>query len=97
MKRTALSFFLASALLTASAQDNPRITTMGLSATELAHYMAPGWNLGNTMEAGTNAYNFTNNAGLSSETSWQSTKTTQNLSVSSRRMASTASASSPHG
>ncbi len=70
---------MASALLSASAQDNPRISTMDLSAAELAYYMAPGWNLGNTMEAGSYTNNFTNNGGTSTETSWQSTKTTQEI------------------
>lgn len=38
----------------AGAQVKPvdgRISKMKLTATELAHYMAPGVNLGNTMEA----------------------------------------------
>lgn len=77
MKKTLLTVILATALFSANAQDNPRITTLDLTAPELAHYMAPGWNLGNTMEAGNNATNFTNDAGVSSETSWQSTKTSQ--------------------
>lgn len=77
MKRISLSLLFACVLATANAQDNPRITSMDLSATEIAHYMAPGWNLGNTLEAGNNANNFTNNGGLSAETSWQSDKTTQ--------------------
>lgn len=57
--------------------DNPRISHMDLSAAELAHYMAPGWNLGNTMEACNSQNLFTNKAGLGSETSWQSSKTTK--------------------
>lgn len=79
MKRISLSLLFACVLATANAQDNPRITSMDLSATEIAHYMAPGWNLGNTLEAGNNANNFTNNGGLSAETSWQSATTTQAL------------------
>lgn len=63
----------------AYAQDNPRITTLDLSASELAHYMAPGWNLGNTLEAGNSANIFTNNGGTSTETAWQGTKTTQEV------------------
>ena len=47
------------------------------SVTEVAKLMGVGWNLGNTMEAGNNAYNFTNRGGLGAETSWQDTKTTQ--------------------
>ena len=50
---------------------------MELTATEVARHMAPGWNLGNTMEGGNNANNFTNKGGLGAETSWQDTKTTQ--------------------
>lgn len=49
------------------------------SATEIAALMGAGWNLGNTLEAGNNANNFTNKGGLSAETSWQSTKTTQQV------------------
>lgn len=60
-----------------SGVDNPRILQMDLSATELAHFMAPGWNLGNTMEACNSNYLFTNKAGVGSETSWQGAKTTQ--------------------
>ncbi len=52
---------------------------MDLTAAELAHYMAPGWNLGNTLEAGGSGNNFTNNGGLGAETSWQGTKTTQEI------------------
>ena len=47
------------------------------TATEIAARMGVGWNLGNTLEAGNNANNFTNKGGLAAETSWQSTKTTQ--------------------
>lgn len=47
------------------------------SAKELAKLMYPGWNLGNTMEAGNSANNFTNNGGVSAEMAWQNTKTTQ--------------------
>ena len=75
MKKTLLTVILATALFSANAQDNPRITTLDLTAPELAHYMAPGWNLGNTMEAGSNAHNFTNDAGASSATLWQTPKT----------------------
>lgn len=79
MKKFYLTILFALGLLTVSAQDNSRIATCDLNALETAHYMAPGWNLGNTMEAGSNANNFTNNGGLNSETSWQATKTTQEI------------------
>lgn len=46
-------------------------------AMDIARLMYPAWNLGNTMEGGNNAHLWTNNGGLSAETSWQSTKTTQ--------------------
>ena len=64
----------------AGAQVKPvddRISKMKLTATELAHYMAPGVNLGNTMEACDWNDVFTNQAGLKSETSWQNDKTTE--------------------
>lgn len=60
-----------------SALDNPRIAQMDLTAAELAHYMAPGWNLGNTMEGCSSNDVFTNKGGLWNETSWQSAKTTK--------------------
>lgn len=47
------------------------------AACDIAKEMYPGWNLGNTMEAGDQANLFTNNGGLKAETSWQNTKTTQ--------------------
>ena len=55
---------------------------MELTAQEIAQRMMPGWNLGNTLEAnvswGSNpAKLFENNGGLSAETAWQGTKTTQ--------------------
>ncbi|MGN1253844.1 MAG: cellulase family glycosylhydrolase [Prevotella sp.] len=77
MKKIYLTLILACGLTTADAQDNPRLTTCGLNAAETAYYMAPGWNLGNTLEAGSSANNFTNKGGMTTETSWQSTKTTQ--------------------
>ena len=52
---------------------------MDLNAQQLAYYMAPGWNLGNTMEAGSNTNLDTNKGGLAAETAWQSTKTTQGI------------------
>lgn len=53
-----------------AANANAVITT---SATDIAKEMYPGWNLGNTMEASFTAAS----GGLSAETSWQSTKTSQ--------------------
>lgn len=49
------------------------------SAATIAKEMYPGWNLGNTMEGGNNANNWTNNGGLSAERSWQGTTTTQDI------------------
>ena len=49
---------------------------MSKTAMDIAALMYPGWNLGNTMEAG-NAANNWKNTGIGSETSWQSAKTTQ--------------------
>ena len=48
------------------------------TAAEVAAAMYPGWNLGNTMEGGDNG-NSWKNIGISSETSWQSTKTTREI------------------
>ena len=50
---------------------------MELTAQQVAERMAPGWNLGNTLEAGDSKNNFTNKGGLNAETAWQNTKTTQ--------------------
>lgn len=54
-------------------------SSMELTATEVAVKMIPGWNLGNTMEAGDKAHNFTNKGGLDAETAWQDTRTTQEI------------------
>lgn len=51
---------------------------MSKTAMDIAALMYPGWNLGNTMEAG-NAANNWKNTGIGSETFWQSAKTTQQL------------------
>lgn len=49
---------------------------MSKTAMDIAKLMYPGWNLGNTLEGG-NSENCWKNAGVSTETAWQSTKTTQ--------------------
>ena len=73
MKHFALTVLSLFALLPGVAQQQ-----MELTATEVAKRMMPGWNLGNTMEAGNGeSALFTNNPGLSAETYWQDTKTTQ--------------------
>lgn len=77
MKKIILSLAMLAVAMYSHALDDPRIATMDLSARQLAYYMAPGWNLGNTFEAGSTDNNDTNNAGLNAETSWQNTKTTQ--------------------
>ena len=79
MKKLYLALLLAGSLTTAFAQDHPGMKTMDLIAAQMAHYMAPGWNLGNTLEAGSYDNNFTDVAGTASETAWQSTKTTQQV------------------
>ena len=62
---TILGLWLA--MTAADAQDR--------TATEVINDMAPGWNLGNTLGA-----DFLNNkGGLGAETSWQDTKTTQEI------------------
>jgi endoglucanase len=56
------------------------ISNMDLTAKELAHYMAPGWNLGNTMEANnTTSLGSVMSNELSCETAWQGTVTTQSI------------------
>ncbi len=47
-------------------------------AKQVAKLMYPGWNLGNTMEAGSST-NSWKNVGVSTETVWQKTKTTKEL------------------
>ena len=51
---------------------------MNKTAMEVAQLMYPGWNLGNTLEGGSSDNNW-KNAGIATETSWQSTKTTQQV------------------
>lgn len=77
MRNAILTIALAALTLPGFALDDNRISTMDLTARELAYYMAPGWNLGNTLDAGSSSNNDTNNGGLSTETSWQGTKTSQ--------------------
>ena len=77
MKRYALLLTILGMLLmtTAKAQDG-----LDRSSIEVINDMAPGWNLGNTLEgvatwAGVDFLN--NKGGLGVETAWQGTKTTQ--------------------
>ena len=91
MKKLYLALLLTGSLTTAFAQEHPGMKTMDLTAAQMAHYMAPGWNLGNTLEAGDNANNFTSKGGTASETAWQPTKTRS--SMPSRLRASKACAS----
>ena len=61
----------------ASAQDAKELTSF-----DIIEDMAPGWNLGNTLEATpswTGAALWNNKGGLGSETGWQDTKTTQEI------------------
>lgn len=74
MKRLLPLFVLLLTMTAAGAQDR--------SAREVIDDMAPGWNLGNTLEgvdtwAGAGFLN--NNGGLGAETAWQGTKTTQEI------------------
>ena len=50
----------------------------GQTAMQVAKLMYPGWNLGNTMEAGSNT-NSWKSVGVSTETAWQKTTTTKEL------------------
>ncbi len=70
---------LATIALLAAALTTQAQTGFDTPVKQMIEQMAPGWNLGNTMEAGNNANNFTNKGGLGAETSWQQTKTTQQL------------------
>ena len=79
MKKIILSLAMMAVAMSGHALDDPRIATMDLNAQQLAYYMAPGWNLGNTLEAGNNQHNDTNNGGLNAETYWQNTKTAQEV------------------
>lgn len=74
MKRIFLAVIITLTACTVYAQAN-----FELSATEVASRMGIGWNLGNTLEAGNNANNFTNKGGLGAETSWQGTRCTPEL------------------
>ena len=74
IRRLACTALLAVALAAAQAQTN-----FDTPVSQMIEEMTPGWNLGNTMEAGNNANNFTNKGGLGAETSWQQTKTTQQV------------------
>ena len=57
-------------------QAAAQASSITATARDIAKQMYPGWNLGNTMEGGNNADNY-KNSGISTETSWQSTKTSQ--------------------
>ena len=65
--------------MTALAWNAHAQSAMELTAAEVAAKMIPGWNLGNTLEAGDNTHNFTNKGGLDAETAWQDTRTTQEI------------------
>lgn len=66
--------------ITASAAERTataRLSKMDLTAAEVAHYMAPAWNLGNTLEGGNGNSACYSNSSTGTETQWQNTKTTQ--------------------
>lgn len=72
--RTATITFSKNSLLKETVtinQEGKAIQPLTMTARELAKLMYPGWNLGNTMEPPV--------AGVNAETSWQSTRTTQQL------------------
>ena len=48
-------------------------------AQTIAPQMYPGWNLGNTFEAGNQDHLFTDQGGLAGETAWQDTRTTREI------------------
>ena len=77
MKHIALTVLGLFALLPVTAQRQ-----MELTAGEVAQRMMPGWNLGNTLEAGDTDKGstlFGNGGGLATEMAWQDTKTTQEI------------------
>ena len=51
---------------------------MSSTAMDISKLMYPGWNLGNTLEAGSSDNNW-KNVGVGTEIGWQSTKTTQQV------------------
>lgn len=55
------------------------LSSYAQSASDIAKEMYPGINLGNTLEAGNNANNWTNNGGLDAEVYWQKTLTSQQI------------------
>lgn len=60
--------------------------TINLHSTDMLPLMTPGWNLGNTLEAGDSKNNFTPHAGVGSETAWQATPTTKEVILYVKRM-----------
>lgn len=89
MKKVVMILLAVAQITFACAQTTPadkRMAKMGLSAMQLAHYMAPGVNLGNTMEACDNTQLFTDKAGISSETSWQNDKTTESFVMNLKKL-----------
>ena len=71
-ERTAtISFTLGNITEAVTIHQAAAVNDITATARELAKAMAPGWNLGNTMEATAD--------GLSAETYWQKTKTTQQI------------------
>jgi aryl-phospho-beta-D-glucosidase BglC (GH1 family) len=80
MKRLALLLTLLGLMLVTTAADAQN--GFNRSNIEIINDMAPGWNLGNTLEgvATWTGVDFLNNkGGLAAETAWQSTKTTQEI------------------
>lgn len=62
-----------------SPEPSPNPTcSIKYDAKEVAKLMSPGWNLGNTMESGNNNDSW-KSVGISTETSWQKTKTSKEL------------------
>ena len=76
-----VSFSLGSITESVAIQQSAGTSAQGEiegNARDIAKLMYPGWNLGNTMEGGSNSSNW-KNVGIATETSWQSTKTTQQI------------------
>ncbi len=71
------AFFFS--LMLASGCITPVASQSQWSAREAARQMTPGWNLGNTLEAGGGTEQNYKNSGVGTETWWQQTKTTQEV------------------
>lgn len=59
---------------------------MNTTAKDMLRLMTPGWNLGNTLEAGDKQDVFSNRSGLAGETAWQATPTNEEIIKQIKRL-----------